>query len=883
MIGDTVSAGQSSERPIGTVTFLFTDIEGSTRLLDRLGARYGDLLTDHHRLIRAAVEGADGTEISTEGDAFFVVFRSAADAVRAAVTGQRSLAEHRWPEGVGVAVRMGIHTGQATLVNGEYVGMDIHRAARIAAAAHGGQVLLSAATRDLAVAALPADVTLRDLGRHMLKDIESPERLWQLDVAGLRVEFPPPRTRSARWEVLPEDLTAFVGRETELGRLRELLRTTRMLTLTGPAGTGKTRLAVALAGSVADRYEAGVAFVPLAAITDHGLVASTIRTTLGLAEQAGSAAVETIVAAVGEQDLLLVLDNFEQVQAAAHVVARLLDGLRASTFIVTSRSALHITGEQEYPVPPLGLPDPLRGLTPEAIEASEAVRLFTQRARALRPDFRVTDANAPAVVEIVERLDGLPLALELAASRIKLLPPEAIVSRLGRRLDLLQSSTVDRSDRQRTLRGAIDWSHDLLGPEERRGFRRIAIAVGGADLADAEALIEAGGDGVGDPLAIMGSLVDHSLLRQEETVGEPRLRMLETIREYGLERLEEAGESEALARAHATRYLRRAIELSPRFTAGPEALDVIERDHDNVRAALRWAVANGEGELAMSAGGALWRFWHLRGHLREGKALLEAALACPSGPKTSMGRARALYGLASLAYWLGQYEEARHSYEDALEVARGLGDRTTEAEILYALGYVRAIPGDFGAAREAFAASRDLAQASGERLAVANAVFGLALVDYLDGRYADARDGIEASLARYQALGDTWSVTNAEAMLGRALQYLDEPDASRAHTLAALDLWTESGDLTGVSMAMRDLAALEGYLGNHERALRLEGAARGIDETLGGQAPPTLVKVRDPVEMARSAGMSGEALESLLDEGRGLGPAEAMELVRASG
>ncbi len=461
--------------PTGTVSILFTDIEGSTRLLQRLGPdRYGGLLAEHHQVMRSAISACRGVEIKTEGDSFFAIFVSAHDAVIGAVQAQRELAEREWPEGVRVAVRMGIHTGDVQISAGEYVGMDVHRAARISAAAHGGQVLLSATTASVISSTLPEGVTLREVGEHLLKDIEEPERLCQLVIDGLPADFPPPHAVATRFELLPPEMTSFVGREEVLAQAHELLVGTRLLTLTGPGGTGKTRLSIRLARDAAHAYEDGVAFVALASISDPTLVMPTIRHALGLIEQPGRSALETLSERLAGRDVLLVLDNFEQITDAASSIAALLEAAQELTLVITSRVALHITGEQELPVPPLDLPTRAEEADLDRLARSESVALFMQRARAVQPDFSLGPDNAATISEICTRLDGLPLAIELAASRVKLLPPGALLARLSQSLDVLQSTAADRTDRQRTLRGAIDWSYGLLSEPEQAVFRRCA-------------------------------------------------------------------------------------------------------------------------------------------------------------------------------------------------------------------------------------------------------------------------------------------------------------------------------------------------------------------------------------------------------------------------
>jgi len=474
-----------AEPPSGTVTFLFTDIEGSTRLLHTLGReRYGELLAEHHRLLREMWAKHDGHEVDTEGDAFFVAFAQASNAIAAAANAQRALAEAQWPEGVELRVRIGMHTGDATVGGGTYVGVAVHRAARIAAAAHGGQALVSETTRALCADEQFAGVGLRDLGPHRLKDLTEPQRLYQLLIEGVERDFPPPKTLENRPTNLPTQPTTLIGREQELREVEGLLRRedVRLLTLTGPGGTGKTRLALQAAADLIEQFANGVYFVALAAIADQALVVPTIARTLGVREQGGTALLETLHNLLHERRMLLLLDNFEQIVEAAPTIASLLASAPDLKVLATSRTPLHLSGEHTYDVPPLAVPDVGRLPELNALTQFEAVALFIERAQAAKSGFTVTNENAPAIAEICVRLDGLPLALELAAARVRALPPQALLTRLDRRLKLLTGGAQDLDERQRTLRATIDWSYNLLSEGERALFVPLSVFVGGCQL-----------------------------------------------------------------------------------------------------------------------------------------------------------------------------------------------------------------------------------------------------------------------------------------------------------------------------------------------------------------------------------------------------------------
>jgi predicted ATPase/class 3 adenylate cyclase len=627
-----------SELPTGTVTFLFTDVEGSTRMLHEFGDAYHELQTRHLQILVDACSAADGRIVRTEGDAVFAAFTTPAGGVRAAMTGQRALAAEPWPDGHAIRVRMGMHTGEGTLAGGDYIGLDVNLAARIAAAASGGQVVLSDATRALVERALPDGVTIRDLGRHALKDFDEPRRLYDMVVDGVPAEHPPLRTAAGeRRTNLPAARTSFVGRERDLADVARLLGDTRLLTVTGPGGVGKTRLAVRAAADHLDLRD--VHFVDLSGVRDASAVAPTIVASLGVRE-AGPDPVEGLVHWLSNRELLLVLDNFEQVVDAAEVVDRLLRAAPGLRVLVTSRRPLRLSGEQEYQVGPLPLPEP-EVADLGALTASPAVRLFAARAAAVLPHFALTDDNMSVVAEIARRVDGLPLAIELAASRVKLMEPRELVHRMGRRLPLLTGGARDLPERQRTLRAAIEWGHDLLEPEERRLFERLSVFRGWR-LSAAEAVC---GVGLGiDVLDGLDSLVDCSLVRHEPALGGGvRFSMLETIHEFAVERLDASGHAADLRRRHAEFVRSLAEEAEPHLRTEDQLrwLDRLEEEHDNVRAALEWAVEAGAGELALRICAATWRFWQLRGYVAEARGRLEQILAMPGAQAHTAHRARA--------------------------------------------------------------------------------------------------------------------------------------------------------------------------------------------------------------------------------------------------
>jgi predicted ATPase/class 3 adenylate cyclase len=862
--------------PTGTVTFLFTDIEGSTRLLQQLGDSYADVLDHHRTIVRDIVARLGGQEFGTEGDAFFLVFSSASAAVAAAAEIQRSLAKSPADGGGSVRVRMGVHTGEGRVRDGDYVGIDLHRVARIAAAGHGGQVLLSESIAALARGQLPEGTAVRDLGSYSLKDLREPEHLYQLDIEGLRTDFPSVRSAGAEVGNLPRQLTSFVGRQRELERCRQLLRETRLLTLTGPGGTGKTRLALQIADTTRDDFSAGAWFVALASIRDPELVPSTIAETLGLMETQGSRPpLELVIDHLQNKDALLVLDNFEQIVPAGPIVTDLLNATTGVKVIVTSRAPLRLYGEHEFPVPPLGLPDPRHLPDLATLSHYEAVALFIDRARGVRPDFAVTNENAPAVAEICARLDGLPLAIELAAARIRIFPPQTMLARLGDRLALLAGGSRDLPARQQTLRQAIAWSHDLLSPAEQRLFGRFSVFRGGAQLEEAESVGGRAEELEMEILVGLDSLTEKSLLTVDEGPGEPRFRMLETINEFAKEQLTKSGEEDELRRRHADVFLSLAERAEPNLLGreGKRWLDRLEPDHDNFRAALDWACSRGETEIALRMGGALWRFWLIRGHLPEARMRIERALALAGVRDHPRAWVKALEAAGGIAYWQFDLEGQSRFYEQALAVSEEIGDKGLIANALYNIGFPFIQRKQISEARTYMERSLALYEEIGDVAGVARAHWGLGDADYTEEKYDDARYHIGLSLSGARKVGDEFLVGWSLFTLGITEMRSGNLPTAREGLREALMMFSGVGDVTGTLFCFESLGEIEVREGRPERGLRLKAAAAA----LRGSSGTELRELGDQEEREEDrGGLSEEEAARTRSEGKAMTLEEAI-------
>jgi predicted ATPase/class 3 adenylate cyclase len=853
------------------VTFMFTDIEGSTRLERAVGsAAWSEIVARHDGMLRAAIESHRGVVVKTEGDAFFAAFESPLDAAAAAAAGQRAIANEAWADDLTLRVRMGLHLGEGRLrhTRGEedpedYVGIDVNYAARIAAAGNGGQVVLS----DALVLALPSaldvvdelrDTSLADEGLRAVKDFEDPVRLHRLVVPGAADDTRTLRTIDAPSN-LPGDVTTLVGRDAEVAHLREVTITSRIVTLTGPGGTGKTRLALQVARTVRDRFPHGVWFVDLAAVRDADLLESVIADALGVHESSEHDVAEVLRSHLRDRVLLLVLDNLEQLlPAGADVVSRLVRAAPELRVIVTSRELLRIAGEHGYQVPPL--------------DVAAGAAMFEDRARAHRPDMVFDTSTRATIREISERLGGLPLAIELAAARIRMLSFTIILDRLGRSLDL-GSGARDVPERQRTLRAAIAWSHDLLSDEERRLFRRLAVFVGGWTPEAAQAVVDPEGDLGIDLVEGLESLADKSLIKIElpasdAASGEVRFDLHPLLREYALERLDESGERQALETRHAATVLDlaedvRRVLLSPTEEAGLGRLD---DDEHNIRAAIAWSLADGEPELGLRIMGSIWRWFQQRGRLREGRAILSQLFARTAHTDDARARIGGLAAEGGLAYWLDDFAGSRVAYEQRLQLAEALGDAGLLADAHYDLGFLAMVAQEGDQLRAHEQRALELYLAAGDRDGATRARQAFVLAEFLAGSFEAARDLEEVNREEWRRSGSQSQVADSVTLLSAVYLKLGDIATSWERMLESLRRFAEiespSGLVRGLAMASIILFERD----EPELAARVAGATYQLVRDKGVMlAPVRVLHLDDPGQTAIERLGASRAAELMAD------------------
>jgi predicted ATPase len=872
------------ELPTGTVTMLFSDIDGSTVLLSRLGTGYGEALSAQRSVLRAAISDWRGHEMGTEGDSFFVVFGSATDAVACCVAAQRALAGYAWPGGAAVKVRMGLHSGEPSRHEDGYIGMDLHRAARIAATAHGGQVVMSGVTWELAHSRVPAELSVRDLGFHRLKDIDEPEHIYQLAGPGLPGHFPPLKSLGASTN-LPVPSTPLVGRDSDREQLCGLIRQPgiRLVTLTGPGGVGKTRLAIDAAAALGETFPQGIYFSALAAARDADVMWKAIAGDLSVDGDEPAAVTEHLRG----RRTLLVLDNLEQVHGGAEVVAALLAAAPRLVVLATSRGPLHLQGEHELPVPPLALPqEPVIA----AVTESAAVRLFVQHADMVRPAFGVTEENAADIAAICQRLDGLPLAIELAASRARLLSPRALLARLDHSL-ALAAADAGRPSRQQTLRATVAWSYDLLPPEPAAVLRRAGVFAGGCDL-DALAAVALAADGPAgpaDPLELASELMDVSLITVTEGAdGEPRVGLLETVREFALERLAEAGELDSAQRRHAGHYAALAEQAHPQLYGPAQlaALDRLESEHDNLRAALTWALepqATGAADAERVGIGlrlveALVAFWHRHGHAAEGRRWLQRAIELVNDD-TGATLAAVAHGLGMLLTQQAEFAAAVPLFERSLAIYRDAGEREQEAKELNSLGITHCYLGDLSIARSLLEESAALARDTGNERRLAAAQANLGLTETLAGDFDRATEVLQEAVALDEKHGDQLGlVYDRHALTLISLRAGRTPEA-RDRLSATLEFVARSGDSDILATTLELAACTAAGLGEPLRAARLAGAAAAVRQIAGMPIAEHEAELLEGFLAPARATMTGAEWDAEYGAGRALGQEQAATLL----
>lgn len=902
------------ELPAGTITFLFTDIEGSTQRWERYPEVMRAAVAQHDALLYSIMETYRGSVFKTAGDAFYVAFVVALDALNAAIAAQRALANMSWPVEIRpLRVRMAIHTGAAEQRNNDYFGQTLNRVARILSAGHGGQILLSGATQRLLSDALAQEITLRDLGEHKLKDIQRSEQLFQVVAVDLPFEFPPLKTLDAHPNNLPAQMTPFVGREQALQTVADLLRQEdiRLVTLIGPGGIGKTRLSLQIAAEVADGFPHGVFFVDLSTTRDVDAVLSAISQTIGVREVDDRALLEHLKDLLSGQTLLL-LDNFEQIIAAAPLITKLLVLCPGLKIMVTSRTPLSLSGEHEYYVQPLALPVSRSKGNLAELSRYEAIVLFLQQARSIKLDFQLTQDNAAAIIEICKSLDGLPLAIELAAAHIKLLPPQAMLKRLKHHRQLPKGERRDRTERQQTLRGAIAWSYDLLDDDEKNMFVQLAVFNGGCTLEAITAVCPIVENLALDLLDVLNALIDKSLLRQQEQENdEPRFTMLHTIRDFALEQLDKGGDAELLRHSHFAYYLSMAEEAAAALTGSEQRrwLAQLECEHDNLLAALWWGLENAGNELGSRLAGALWRFWLMRGYLHEGRYWLDKFLLVGATPTAaSATRASVLKGasvlacrqkdyeraalladealaigraldnqeilssayasLAEVAYMHGESERAVGLFEESLKIRRTLSDKRGAASLLNNLGNVLLQQGALERATSLFEECLNLFRAVGDEQALASVLNNLGEVERQRGNHEHAFLLYEESLKLSRGLKYTWGIAASLANLGAIARYQGKYLQALSYYKESLSLFSEMGEKLGIALCFEGLAEVE-YAQNHlEYAVRFLTLAEMLRQSISASVLPFEPPTHDSLNKSLHFALGHDTFEMLWRTGR---------------
>jgi len=873
--------------PSGVVTFLFTDVEGSTRLWDRHPDAMRAALERHDILLRAAIDAQGGHVFKATGDAFFAAFHRPQDALRAALDAQIALHAEPWslPAGDGLRVRMALHTGAAQRRGGDYFGLPLSRAARLLAAAHGGQTLVSEAGAALLDGLMPGEASLHSLGRHRLKDLAQPQEVFALRAPGLADGFPPLRSLEAFAHNLPAQLTSFVGREAEMRDARARLGGTRLLTLTGTGGAGKTRLALQVAADALDGFPDGAWLTELAALADPALVTQAVAGVLGVREEADRPLRQSLADSLQSKRLLLLWDNCEHlVESCARLADWLLRACPGVIILATSRESLDIGGEAVLALSSLPLPGGPPPPPPDELLRFDSVRLFVERATEAQASFRFSAGNAQAVASVCSRLDGIPLALELAAARVRVLTPAQISDRLDDRFRLLTGGSRTALPRQQTLRALIDWSYDLLAPAEQTLLRRLSVFAGGWPLEAAEAVCAGGDVEDWEVLDLLARLVAKSLVVAEPPEGgQVRYRLLENVRGYAHGRLAETGGEEALADRHAGWFLGRAEEAEPHLSGAAQAewLGRLEQDRDNLRAALRRWQATDSARLLRLAG-ALSRFWYGRSYLSEGGGWLRAALDA-AGPDADGGaRGKALNGAGMLAWACGELDQSAALHAQDLALRREAGDDRGVARALANLGILAVDRKDMSGARVLFEESLGLYRALGNDDGVTVMLNNLGGLASDAGDHAESQRLLEEGLALFRQAGNAQGIAASLHNLGKVSLALDRPGAAKRYCRESLAVQQSVGNTQRIASSLANLAEAEAREGGLETACLLLAAAGGLLASSG--IPPMPADFDREAALAQiRLGLGEEAFRAAWERGRRMSQEQVLRFVLGDG
>jgi len=871
--------------PTGTVTFLFTDIEGSTKLAQEYPDKWEDLRARHHEILRSAIDTNNGHVFHIIGDAFCAAFHTALDALKASVDAQRNLLQENWAP-TSLKVRMGLNTGTA------YVSTDMDpsegykgyttmaRVQRLMSAAHGGQIVVSLATEELIRDGLPGDVYLRDLGEQRLKDLIRPERIYQAVAKNLPSEFPPLKTLDAYRQNLPVQMTSFIGREKDMSEIAQAISEHRLVTLTGAGGTGKTRLSLQVGADMLDQFRDGVWFVELASLTDSNLLPGAILSAFGIREEENRKPEQYMLDYLREKNLLLILDNCEHlIEACAQLVDTLLHHIPTSKVLTTSREPLGVQGELTWQVSPLSVPD-LKNLPAFGnLSQFEAVQLFIERANLVQPHFKLTGDNAQAIAQICQQLDGNPLAIELAAARVKIMSVDQISTRLNDRFQLLTGGARTAFPRQQTLRATIDWSYNLLLPTEQELLQRLSVFVGGFTL-EAVELVRPEKESDLETFELVTSLVDKSLINMYEAAGEARYRMFETTRQYALGKLREAGGEESATNNHLGYFLQLAEKAQPQLI-GPdqtEWLNRLEREHDNFRSALRWCMESGKGEDAARMAGALGMFWFKHCHYSEGRRFYADILE-RDWNISDRAQLKAWESAGDLAQWQQDVGEARRIFTENMERAQKLGDQSSIAYHLHKFGTIAYLEGNF---EQGIALNKKSIALSREVDAIwvmAMAQISLGYQEHIFGNLSQAEELYQESLRHCRLLGEKWGIALILGNLGMIFYSKGDLPAAKRTFLEGLDLMHELGNIDGTISTLTGIVSVFQEEGEQISSTRLQGIIVAKEMELAISLQGVERDMFDSATAALKESMGEEAYNTQFEYGMTLSLDDALKIV----